>query len=102
MSKITGKPDTSMFKNIKDPTEFLESGSADRMEKESFKTSGNDKSVSEVIKAEPVIQKIFRFRLDTINALKVGAAQESVNAGKRITETEIVEKLIRKYYKLSR
>lgn len=95
MGKIKGKPDTSMFIKMKDPTAFLEGAFSENFENKGLKNSSNK------LATEPVYQKIFRFRLDTINALKVGAAQESVSAGKRITETEIVEKLIRKYYKLS-
>ncbi|CRI66904.1 conserved hypothetical protein [Thiocapsa sp. KS1] len=32
-------------------------------------------------------------------ALKFGAAQESITSGRRVTETEIVERLLKKYYK---
>lgn len=98
MGKIKGKPDTSMFSQMKDPTKFLEGASSEHFETTSSKPLSNN--VSDAKKTEPVFQKQFRLRLDTINVLKVGAAQESVDSGKRVTETEIVERLIRKYYKL--
>ena len=100
MGKIKGKPDTSMFSQMKDPTKFLEGASLENFENSNLKVSNN--SVSDIKKLDPVFQKMFRLRLDTINSLKVGAAQESVDSGRRITETEIVERLVRKYYKLSR
>lgn len=100
MGKIKGKPDTSMFSQMKDPTKFLEGASSENFETPHSQNLNDN--VSDIKKPDPVSQKMFRLRLDTINALKFGAAQESVDSGKRVTETEIVERLIRKYYKLSK
>jgi hypothetical protein len=46
------------------------------------------------------VQKLFRLRWDTANALRMGAAQLSTKQAKRVTETEIVERLIRAHFKL--
>lgn len=46
-------------------------------------------------KPEPTVQKLFRLPWDVANALKMEAAQSSVEQGRRVTETEIVEELIR-------
>lgn len=46
-------------------------------------------------KPEPTIQKLFRLRWDVANALKTEAAKASLEQGRRVTETEIVEELIR-------
>ena len=54
----------------------------------------------EVTKPEPTIQKLFRLRWDVANALKMGALQESAATGRRVTETEIIERLLRAHFKL--
>jgi len=46
------------------------------------------------------VQKLFRLRWDIDCALKLGAAQESAKTGKRVTETEIVQQLLKKHYNL--
>jgi hypothetical protein len=45
------------------------------------------------------VQKLFRLRWDTSQALKLGALHESTTEGRRITETELVEALIRERFK---
>jgi hypothetical protein len=80
------KPDVSKFSPLhKDPNDFL-NGYADRQEEP-----------KPVRKPEPTVQKIFRLRWDTANALKLHAANQSVASGKRVTETEIVEGLLREF-----
>lgn len=54
-----------------------------------------------VTKPEPTVQKLFRLRWDTSNALKTAAAEESAATGRRVTETEIVESMLRKRFKLA-
>lgn len=48
----------------------------------------------------PTVQKLFRLRWDTANALRMGAAQMSTKQARRVTETEIVESLIRQHFKI--
>lgn len=101
---IKAKPDIKSFK--KDPTEFLEGGEADKaIAKKSIEAKGTPVEepkvqVIEAFKPEPTVQKLFRLRWDIANALKLGAAQESARTGKRVTETDIVQQLLKKYYGL--
>jgi len=101
---IKAKPDIKSFK--KDPTEFLEGGEADKaitkksIEAESTPVEEPKLQVIEAFKPEPTVQKLFRLRWDIANALKLGAAQESARTGKRVTETDIVQQLLKKHYGL--
>ncbi|WP_226856133.1 hypothetical protein [Acidithiobacillus thiooxidans] len=74
-----------------DPNDFLEGA-------ESGQSQASRSQQTELIatKPEPTIQKLFRLRWDVANALKMEAARSSVEQGRRVTETEIVEELIRK------
>jgi hypothetical protein len=117
------KPDISRFARLaKDPTAFLEGALVDRLEKpnapaasvptsppalegEAGPSSPSASSAppvppSPAAKPEPTVQKLFRLRWDTVNALRDAAAQESRSQGKRVTETEIVETLLRSHLKL--
>jgi hypothetical protein len=83
------KPDIRDF-NQKDPTAFLEGGEADKA------VISQKKSITqEQLKPEPVVQKLFRLKWDLACKLKQHAASESVKEGRRVTETEVVERLIR-------
>jgi hypothetical protein len=101
---IKAKPDIKSFK--KDPTEFLEGGEADKamakkpVELDSPPVAEPQAQVIEAFKPEPTVQKLFRLRWDIANALKLGAAQESARTGKRVTETDIVQQLLKKHYSL--
>lgn len=101
---IKSKPDINSFK--KDPNDFLEGGEADKplsnLPKVAQKNSVEETTayIIEAFKPEPTVQKLFRLRWDIANALKLGAAQESAKTGKRVTETDIVQKLLKKYYNL--
>lgn len=88
------KPDVSSFQQPPRTVDaYLDGAVADRrIEQESVTVS--------FVKPEPVIQKMFRLHWDAVTALKKGAAQESAQQGRRVTETEIIERLIRQYYKL--
>lgn len=98
---IKSKPDIKSFK--KDPNEFLEGGEADKAvakvveEKMPAKVA---EVIIEAVKPEPTVQKLFRLRWDIANALKIGAAQESAKTGKRVTETDIVQQLLKRHYGL--
>ena len=94
------KPDIRAFAGQKDPTAFLEGGAGDQ----ATRSSTNKRAVEApaAAKPEPTVQKLFRLRWDVANALKLAAAQESVTTGKRVTETEIVETLIRHRFKIAR
>lgn len=97
---IKSKPDIKSFK--KDPNEFLEGGEADKaLNKVVVREEPVvQEPVIEAFKPEPTIQKLFRLRWDIANALKMGAAQESARSGKRVTETDIVQQLLKKHYNL--
>ena len=101
---MKAKPNIDAFRQpAKDPTEFLESGVADRTEARPAPSPAAASVMTPdavVTKPEPTVQKLFRLRWDVANALKMGAAQASVASGKRVTETEIIEELIRKKFKL--
>lgn len=55
-----------------------------------------------VYKPEPTVQKLFRLRWDTAQALKTAAQAASIEEGRRVTETEIVEQLLRRQLRLPR
>lgn len=101
---IKSKPDIKSFN--KDPNDFLEGGEADKAlsksRSASEKVAVEDTStyVIEAFKPEPTVQKLFRLRWDIANALKQGAAQESAKTGKRVTETDIIQQLLKKHYNL--
>ncbi|MHB8314434.1 MAG: hypothetical protein ACYDCW_01790 [Acidithiobacillus ferrivorans] len=73
-----------------DPNNFLNGADPERGQE-----PPTERSSQVAAKPEPTIQKLFRLRWDVANALKMEAAQASVEQGRRVTETEIVEELIR-------
>ncbi len=73
-----------------DPNDFLDGADPERGQE-----LPPERSSQVAAKPEPTIQKLFRLRWDVANALKMEAAQASVEQGRRVTETEIVEELIR-------
>lgn len=95
------KPDISSFVAGKDPSDFLEAGAGDRADRPKSLPAAAAAPVSQATPPDPTIQKLFRLRWDTANALKMGATQASIAGGKRVTETEIVEDLVRAHYGLS-
>lgn len=101
---MKGKPDLTGFKRPAKPLdEFLRAGSADKAaqgDEENETQAAQSAAVDEAGKPEPTVQKLFRLRWDTVSALRTGAAQESAAQGRRVTETEIVEALVRKRFKL--
>ena len=96
------KPDTEQFKPKKDPSAFLEGGTADLANQ--AEKSQQVSAESQVPIDQPVTnirvhreQKIFRLPLDLINALKRESYERSVKTGTRVTETELVEQAIRAF-----
>ncbi|MFT8555502.1 hypothetical protein [Zymomonas mobilis] len=85
------KPDVSKFHLSKDPDDFLNGAIADKAEKKQSKVE---------VKKTETQQKIFRLPVDVINALKLHVAHQQVETGQKISETKIVEKLLREYLKL--
>lgn len=94
------KPDISAFGLKKDPTDFLEGGAGDAANAPEPKKPTPPQPPAAAAKPEPTVQKLFRLRWDTANALKMAATQRSVESGRRVTETEIVEELIRGSFRL--
>lgn len=93
------KPDTSDFESLpKDPNEFLDGAQSEFPERA---TAQQPRTVTfEIRKPEPTVQKLFRLRWDIAAALKAGAAQETATLRRRVTETEIIERLLREHYGL--
>jgi hypothetical protein len=107
---VKPKPDVASFAGLaKDPNDFLDGATADTTPGETNQptpktghgTGDMRRMTISVAKPEPTVAKMFRLRWDVAAALKFGAAEESVSAGRRVTETEIVERLLRKYFKIS-
>lgn len=96
---IKAKPDIKSFK--KDPNDFLEGGEADKALTTKPKTEETAPYPVEVFKPEPTVQKLFRLRWDIACALKLGAAQESARTGKRVTETDIIQQLLKQHYDIN-
>ena len=107
---MKSKPDVTRFTGLaKDPTAFLE-GATDEpktphaQSPESSDTSRGQRETRQVTlavaKPEPTVAKMFRLRWDVAAGLKFAAAQETLNSGRRVTETEIVERLLVKYLKM--
>ncbi|NCA72049.1 MAG: hypothetical protein EOM91_18610 [Sphingobacteriia bacterium] len=101
------KPDVSSFDGLsKDPSDFLDGARTESPGRPAVGTPTPAPVQPEtrevtlaVAKPEPTVPKMFRLRWDVAAALKFGAAQESITSGRRVTETEIVERLLKKYYK---
>ena len=94
MKKMRGKPDlTGIATPLKDPTAFLEGGAgdvADKAHRDAPKPAADEPPV-------PTVQKLFRMRWDIAKALKDAANAESI-PGHRVTETEIVERLLKQHF----
>jgi len=94
--KMRGKPDLSGISTPKkDPSDFLDGGAGDAADKKAV-------APKPVIAADdeppvPTVQKLFRLRWDVAKALKAKAADAS-GPGHRVTETEIVEGLLKDYF----
>lgn len=98
MSKMRGKPDLSGLTSPKDPTAFLEAGMGDIVKASPSSSSNHFDTEQEP--PIPVVQKLFRLRWDIANTLKADALKESMKTGKRVTETQIIERLLKDYYEI--
>lgn len=85
---MKARPDTQLFALNKDPSDFLKGAGSELAEPPSTKPS-----VAKVYRE----QKIFRLPIDVIAALKRVAYERSVEAGARVTETDLVEQALRRY-----
>lgn len=96
------KPDLKEFvQPSKDPTDFLNSGIADIAEREDSSSKATSSvRFADKKKPEPTVQKIFRLRWDVANALKLHVAEQSIALGFRVTETDIVNKLLCDFLKI--
>ena len=97
MKKMRGKPDlTGIATPLKDPTAFLEGGAGGVAAKP---PPDAPKAAAPAADEPPVptVQKLFRMRWDIAKALKDAANAESV-PGHRVTETEIVERLLKQHF----
>jgi hypothetical protein len=52
----------------------------------------------EVVAPEATVQKLFRLRWSVAQALRAAAVRETDEQGRRVTETEIVERLLRQKF----
>lgn len=97
MKKMRGKPDLAGIATpLKDPTAFLEGGAgdvADNIHRDVLKPDTPKADTPPV----PTVQKLFRMRWDIAKALKDAANSEST-PGHRVTETEIVERLLKQHF----
>jgi hypothetical protein len=101
---MRAKPDVSDFSGVaRDPNEFLDGGETEfRGPAETPPTGvpGPQTMTVPMPELKQTVQKMFRLRPETAHALRMGAAQESADSGRRVTETEIVERLLRERYGL--
>ncbi|MEQ1638892.1 MAG: hypothetical protein ABL903_19710 [Methylococcales bacterium] len=97
------KPNTEQFKLNKDPSDFLEGGAADIVDKPEKKPKVDSKPKKLIVQSVPYTkvhreQKIFRLSLDLIQELKKESYERSLKTGTRVTETELVERALRSYF----
>jgi len=93
---MKSKPNTDQFKRHEDPSAFLEGGAADAADRVDRQPFVEPPVVARVHRE----QKIFRLPLDLINTLKRESYERSMATGLRVTETELVEKALRMFFKL--
>lgn len=96
MSRMRGKPNLPDDLSPKDPTDFLDGASADVAEKPKRIVKKTPIESREVTPPVATVSKIFRLRWDIAMALENAAHNES-RPGHRVTQTEIVEKLLKQY-----
>ncbi len=97
------KPKTDQFELKIDPTDFIEGGDeGQKIEKKSSsqpseKVSGEKQIVNAKVYRE---QKVFRLPIDIIDVLKKEAYERSMENRSRVTETELVEQALRKFFEI--
>ncbi len=85
------KPDTRAFLAPKDPSAFLDGVSAEQPEKKTSPAASTRSS------GQPKLTKIFNLTPELVQALKREAFERSVQEGRRVTETELVDTALRQY-----
>lgn len=85
------KPDTRAFLAPKDPSAFLDGVSAEQPEKKPSPAASTRSS------GQPKLTKIFNLTPELVQALKREAFERSVQEGRRVTETELVDTALRQY-----
>lgn len=98
------KPDVSRF--VRDPNEFLNgaetgtgSAGANVPSRQRYPQAQERQAITmEVVAPEATVQKLFRLRWSVVQALRAAVAWETQAQGRRVTETEIVEGLLRERY----
>lgn len=98
---MKSRPNTDQFALRKDPTDFLNGGTADAADAPN-KTVTPTPSLAPVAQLAPPPrvhreQKIFRLPVDLIAVLKREAYERSVKSGGRVTETDLVEQALKAY-----
>ena len=100
------KPDISGFGPLKDPTLFLESGLADRIEKPYVTppvalapSVQEPPGRSNLGRSRSRVQKIFNFPEELANQLRDEAVLRSKEMGSRVTEKDIVIEALEAYLK---
>ncbi len=96
---MRGKPNISRFQAKTAPSEaeinaFIEGGQEVVVPSEHTGRKKVDKPITH--------QKIFRLSNEVINGLKLHLAQQQAQTGHRVSETEVVETLLRGFLKLSK
>lgn len=109
---MRAKPDTTAFspeeqrKKEEAKLRFIEGGAADVAERSAGQKGEAGAAAATPPEADPLpqqapstqvvtVQKLFRMRKDTSEALKQLALDLQKSTGRRVTETEIVEELVR-------
>lgn len=88
---MKSKPDVSQFdKSSVEQDRFLEN----------VRGSQENSSVEKMPKA--YVLKSFRLSWDVVKGLKLYVAKKSVETATRVTETEIIEDLLRSYLKINK
>ncbi|WP_336696252.1 MULTISPECIES: hypothetical protein [Burkholderiales] len=104
---MKGKPNTSQFRQPKDPTAFLEGGEADKAEKHLTLTAAAAQppaAIPPVAEDAPRrgrgrVQKIFNFSEDLADRLREEALVRSREKGGRVTEKDIVVEALEAFLK---
>lgn len=86
------KPNTAQFRQLKDPTAFLEGGEADKAEKPLMVPAAVTPAAAEETQryGRARVQKIFNFPEDLADRLRREALKRSEENGGRVTEKDIV------------
>lgn len=100
--KMKPKPDTSQFRIPKDPTAFLEGGSADQAAQASESIKPSSTSTSDVEQARRRsrgnVAKVFHFPEEMADRLRDEATIRTRLSGARVSEKDIVLRALELYF----